>query len=218
MKKTLMILIAFLFSFIAMAQEKKEMKLELKNGSTLTGMVTVQQDGSYILENTSGDIFYFEASEVRKATVIFESPVSQTADLNDFYGGKTVYKKGGSLRFYANNEKLTQKDFANIESWEKYKKAQRISKAGTILYISAGGATVIGGVVGLIAGHEWESLAEGAAGGALFVGAPCIIGAIICDVIGNKRLKIIAQNYNQNPGYSIDFGAQQNGVGFALKF
>lgn len=234
MKKTLLILIACLLPLMAMAQEKKEMKLELKNGTTLTGLVTVQQDGSYILENTSGDVFYFDASEVRKATVIFESPVSQTADLNDYYGGKTVYKKGGSLRFYANNEKLTQKDFADFQSWQKYQKAQKNINTSNKLLITAGGLVLVGGVItGVYLGisesfsgsnEEYYNLQQriswmAPAGGVPVLAAiPVAITSMIFGIVGNTKLKKMADAYNQSPGYVLDFGAQQNGVGFALKF
>ena len=36
--------------------------------------------------------------------------------------------------------------------------------------------------------------------------------------IGNSRLNWIEKNYNQNEGYSLNFGFTPNGVGFALKF
>ena len=120
-------------------------------------------------------------------------------------------------------EELTQNDFMTYQGWEKYKKAHRQSKTGTILFISAGAATVVGALGGMIIGlsygdFDFEYVAEGAAVGALFVGVPCIIGGVVFKMIGNKQLKKIEQTYNQTPGYVLDFGAQQNGIGFALKF
>lgn len=221
MKKALLILVACMLSIIAMAQDKKEMKLELKNGSTLTGMVTVQQDGSYILENTSGDIFYFEASEVKKATVVVASSASQLQGSDDYCGGNTVYKKGGSLRFYANNEKLSQKDFVDFQSWQQYQKAQKNRKTGNILMIT--GAGVIAASFALAALFPDAHIDTGnasihVAAFSSIAGLATTITGVVFNISGNVKLKKMENAYNQNPGYVIDFGSQQYGVGFALKF
>lgn len=222
MKKILIIVIACLFSVIAMAQEKEEKRLELKNGTVLTGYVEVQQDGSYLLETSAGDVFFFTPSEVARVMAIVPSAQSTNYEI-DYYGGKTVEKRKGKIYMLSTGEELSQKDFMNYQGWEKYQKAQRQSKIGTILFISAGGAVVAGALVGTIItlGSEIKDpvdVAIGALGGAVYVGVPCIIGGVVFKAIGNKQLKKIEQSYNQTPGYVLDFGAQQNGIGFALKF
>lgn len=225
MKRIVFVIIACMLPLLALAQEKKEMKLDLKNGTSLTGMVTIQKDGSYLLETSSGDIFFFEVSEVRKATVITQEPLSPVVLAgSDYYEGKVVYKEGSCLRLYENNEALTQKDFATYPAWERYQKAKKKAKSGANLMIwgSIGGvlAGAAGGaIVGVINEEiDEEYILAGMGGGAMLFSVPLFITGLILNISGNKQLKKMENTYNQSPGYVIDFGAQQHGVGFALKF
>lgn len=243
MKRIILVVFACLLPLLALAQEKKEMKLDLKNGTSLTGMVTVQQDGSYLLETSSGDIFFFEVSEVKRATAIAQEPAPVAVPAgNDYYEGKVVYKKRGSLRFYETNEKLAQKDFSTFQGWEKYQKAQKNIKTANSLLIITGGMLVLGGVFAAVGipnqgeyvmddGYGWELSFDhkhyeskfgdilAPAGGCLGMAAiPVAITSLVFGIIGNSKLKKMEKAYNQHPGYVIDFGGQQYGVGFALKF
>ena len=51
------------------------------------------------------------------------------------------------------------------------------------------------------------------------IGLAAVIPAItslVFGIIENTKLKKMANTYNQRPGYVLDFGAQQHGVGLVL--
>ena len=201
-----------------MAQERVEKRLELKNGTVLTGYVDIQQDGSYLLETQAGDVFFFMPSEVSRIMSIMPQVQNQQASL-EYYGGKTVDKRRGKIYMLATDQELTQSDFMTYEGWEKYQRAKRTRKTGNILLISAGGLAVtgvlVGGIFAIIEGDEDPMIVAGVG---FALAAPAAVAGLICSLVGNKKLKIIEKNYNQRPGYALEFGAQQYGVGLSLKF
>ena len=110
-----------LIPLMLFAQDKKEMLLELKNGTSLIGMVQIQSDGSFLLETESGDVIFFNSSEVKKATPVGEPVSLPVSDENHKWG--IVCKKGGNLRFTQTDELLAQIDSSAYEEWQKGQKA-----------------------------------------------------------------------------------------------
>lgn len=227
MKRIIICLWMCFIPFMLFAQEKKEMQLELKNGTSLSGMVQIQPDGSFLLETDSGDVFFFNSSEVKKAT-----PVAKPVNLpgsDENYQWEIVYKKGGKLRFSQTGEFLSQKDFSTYEGWQNYQKARSSIKTANILLITTGGIVAVGGATAIVGAildvseldKEMEFNGDEIASVGGIIGLAAVIPAItslIFGIVGNTQLKKMADTYNQHPGYVLDFGAQQYGVGFALKF
>lgn len=221
MKKALLVVLAALCTLVANAQEKTEKQIVLKNGIALTGVVEVQPDGSYRVEVASGDVFYFTSAEVSKVTdskgkIVFKKQESEQGVHNYIPTESSVFVRRGKLYSSVTGEALTQNDFASLGEWEKYQRGRNTRKTGNALLWSGVGVSVAG-VAGFVwfgnfAWSEHLSIGVGSAGIAL------VTAGIIVKVIGNKQIKLIANNYNQRPGYALDFGAQQYGVGFALKF
>ena len=223
MKKALLVVLAALCTLVAYAQEKTEKQIVLKNGTALTGFVDVQPDGSYRVEVASGDVFYFTSAEVSKVTdskgkIVFKKQESEQGVHNYTPTESSVFVRRGKLYSSATGEALTQNDFVSLGEWEKYQRGRNTRKTGNALLWSGVGSSVVGvaGIVVFTNNNNDElayiSLGVGTAGIAL------ITAGVIVKVIGNKQIKLIANNYNQRPGYALDFGAQQYGVGFALKF
>jgi len=52
----------------------------------------------------------------------------------------------------------------------------------------------------------------------IYGGSGIAITGLAFNIVGNIRLKQTAETSNQQPGYALDFGAQQHGMGFALHF
>ena len=90
MKKIVLLFAVMFVSFLVIAQEKTEMRLDLKNGTSLTGMVQIQPDGSYLLETKSGDVFFFTAAEVSKAMTLMPSSALNLENGSDYFEGKIV--------------------------------------------------------------------------------------------------------------------------------
>ncbi len=88
---------------------------------------------------------------------------------------------------------------------------------GKWIAIGGGGAMITGGVLMAIGRGEMQD--EGLVG--LFIyGAGFISGITGLILIFNAHSKLnkMANTYNQNPGYALNFGVQQNGIGFAFNF
>lgn len=222
MKRIAILLFTIFLPIILLGQEKVEKRLELKNGNILTGFVQIQQDGSYLLETASGDIFFFSPSEISKMTDLNPTSKKESTIMAPISG--SVFRDGGELRFSSNGMALTQEDFADYQGWDKYQKAKRLRKTGNriMLWGSIGcvSAGVLAGAVFCWIEYgelDVEDLLIASALGAGATVIPLTTGVIIKSS-GNKRLNKIAEAYNQRPGYVLNFGAQQHGVGFALNF
>ncbi|MBE6231542.1 MAG: hypothetical protein E7117_04145 [Bacteroidales bacterium] len=67
MKKILLIIACVLCALVVSAQEQKvKQKVHLKDGTEIIGYVALQPDGSYVVQNESGDMFYYTAPEIKK--------------------------------------------------------------------------------------------------------------------------------------------------------
>ena len=237
MKRLALCFIVCLFSVLALAQERVEKRVELKNGTVLTGYVQVQPDGSYQVETSAGDKLVFSPSEIARVVNAIPS--------NNQQEGEIVYKKGGSLYFYATGKPLVQNDFYTEQGWKKYRGAQTSRKVGTGFILSgicltAAAPAFYYATDGLYDKNQWEDtsyydeekgelIEDGHYGGynydwelaTILVGSGGValtIAGIVFSVSGNARIKKIARAYNQQPGYVLDFGTQQHGVGLALHF
>lgn len=212
MKKSVLLLIAVCVSFFAIAQEKVEMRLDLKDGNSVTGLVQVQSDGSYRIELPSGDVVFFSSSEVARARNV-QGTLSPGEGNNNY-----VEKKKGKLYLQATGAELAPEDFMTFQVWERYRAAQRNIRTANTLLIVTGGMVVTGGTIAVIyALTDVEEL--GVIGGCLGMAAAIpAVSSLIFGISGNKKLTKIQDSYNYNHGYVVDFGAQQYGVGLALHF
>ena len=193
------------------------MRLDLKNGTSLTGQVQIQPDGSYLIEMPSGDVFFFSPKEVERAVAI-RSNASQVGQ-KDYYEGRIVEKRKGKIYKLSTGEELVPGDFVTYSGWEKYRKAQNAIKTSNILLITTGGMVAVGGsILGVYLATDGSVGLDIAAGVLGMAAIPVAITSLIFGISGNKRLIKIQDAYNYSPGYVLDFGAQQNGIGFALKF
>ena len=208
MKKLLFIVLAMICTLSVLAQEKTEKQLILKNGTRLTGIVEIQQDGSYRLESATGDVFFFLPSEVSKVSDV------QAVKRNDNYtpSASSVYVKKGTLRFTSTGEALTKNDFASFEAWDVYNSGRRMRKFGNAALWGGIGLAASSLVYASTTPDYESSMLLGNTGSAL------LIAGVVLKCVGNHKIKSIAKKYNQQPDYSLDFGAQQYGIGFALKF
>lgn len=226
MKKFVTLLVVSLVTLTAMAQEKVEKRIELKNGTILTGFVQEQQDGSYRVETESGDVLVFSSSEVER--IVEGNLMTSNPQTNKYYEGMTLYKKGGNLHFYSSGQKLEQKDFTTYPGWEKYQKAQKKWRTGNTITITSAVSLAAG--VGLLTPYLLANYTNAIEytdsmelflhiGGALStVSVAMLVTGLIIKGNGNKQLTVIRDSYNQNPGYALNFGAQQHGLGLALVF
>lgn len=226
MKRIVFVVIASLFSVLAMAQDREVKQVELKNGNKLTGYVSVQQDGSYLVETTGGDVFFFTSSEVSKITEVDSTATPtllSTSDKQKKYPrnqvgvNKLVYKRGGQLRFIETGLPLEQRDFATSQGWDAYQSARKLRKAGNILWIS--GVSVVS--VDLIIASTFNiAYSPGVDITVTVLATGCVmtITGITLSAIGNTKIKKIAKGINQGTGYELTFGAQPHGIGLALNF
>lgn len=221
MKKLFVLVLLCLFPISLFAQGREEKSIELQNGTVLKGNVELQQDGTYLVETSSGDVFFFSPSEVKRIVNLKAVPENDGKQIPST--GEQVYRRKGELCFTATGIPLTQGDFVNYQGWEKYKKAQKLRKTGNGIMLWG----TIGCIAaGIIAGGLFKETHDGVAfhyniflvgiGGMASV-VPLVTGIIIKSS-GNAKLNKMAKAYNQNPGYVLNFGPQQHGVGFALNF
>ena len=212
MKKLLIILFAVLLPILAHAQEKR---LILKDGTVLVGEVELQADGTYRFKSSEGDVFFFQPSEVQR---VVDLETRGITTVNGIAVYRDVYRKKGELRFSGSNQALTEFDFTNQESWQNYQVAHNKWKAGTVLLISGVPSFVIGEtflVLGSIFGPEPLTIASG---GLAVLGLAASTTGLVLTLSANSSLKKMANAYNEHPGYVIDFGVQQHGIGLAINF
>lgn len=231
MKRIALVLMACLIAILSMAQDREIKQIELKNGNKLTGYISVQQDGSYLVETAGGDVFFFTPSEVSKISKVdsTQTPIISTPfDEKKEYSlklvnvGKQVYKKGGRLRFLETDMPIERKDFATGQGWGDYQSARNLRMAGNILWISGAGIAASGMIVAAIKWGEVQSifyLGDGEVEAILFFGGATVaITGVVFSIIGNTKIKKIAKGINQGSGYELTFGAQPHGIGIALNF
>lgn len=206
MKRLFLILLLLTFTLTAFSQEERIIKrVELQSGISLSGYVTTQSDDTVMIETADGDVFVYSPSEIKR--IVNQDNPDNRGYAN--YEGQNVFKKGGQICFSETGNPLTQSDFESFQEWNQYKGAQRSRNAGTIILISGLAMTA----VPIINYFGWETSTL------LFVtGGTLVATGLLFNILGNVQLKKIANDFNQKNGYSFDFGAQQYGIGLAMKF
>lgn len=217
MRRFVLLVISCLVSLTAMAQGREEKRIELTNGTALTGYVERQQDGSYLVEASTGDVFYFTPDEIKTIKVVSPT-VSKVAEERIIAGSRTVFRRKGNLCFTDNGEALTKEDFPNYQGWEDYMRAQgnrRLGKAfkwtGAALFLAGAGLISAGSI-----DEDNGLVISGSI--ALNAGMLLLPVGIVFKVIGNVRLNKIAKGFNQHTNYAISMGMQRHGIGFAIDF
>ena len=204
MKRLFLILLLLTFTLTAFSQEERIIKrVELQSGISLSGYVTTQSDGTVMIETADGDVFVYSPSEIRR--IVNQDNPDNRGNAN--FEGQNVFKKGGQICFSETGKPLALSDFESFQEWNRYKGAQRSRNAGTIMLISGLAITA----VTFIYDEYLDST--------LFViGGTLVATGLLFNILGNVQLKKIANDFNQKNGYSFDFGAQQYGIGLAMKF
>lgn len=214
-RRIIIVLCALSLPLLAHPQNKNTQRLFLKDGRALSGAVTITENGSYQIETIDGDIFFFESNEVEG---VIGLPWEKDAKKKGIKPDDVVFRKGNQLYSVKTNQPLTQHDFNTMTGWYKYEKARIIGKAGRICMYSGAGTLVLSWGI-MFCGSDLSSeslqIAEFIAG---CVGFASGITGLIMTLNSNSKLKIMANAYNDNPGYVLNFGVQKNGIGFALNF
>lgn len=221
-RSIIIILCIFLLPLLAYSQDQNIQRLFLKDGRALSGKVVIAENGIYQIETVDGDIFYFQPDEIDGVIGLHNDKVGKK---KSFKTSDVVFRKGNELRFIVDNQPLSQHNFNTLTGWINYEKAKKNGKTGRICLYSGAGALVLGyGTVGLLAltgkihSGTGSDLLLGLGSGVVGVGFITGITGLIMTLSSNSKLNKMANTYNQNPGYALNFGVQQNGIGFAFNF
>lgn len=212
MKRFILFIFLVVLSTLAYCQNNGAKRLFLKDGTVINGDIQIEPDGSYKVKTSNGDIFYFLPSEVEQRG---EEKVKTEKQLpqNDIIIGEKIERHGNMLRFVDTKTPLSKNDFYRLEGWEKYESIRKKGKIGrNLLYGGLGGIALGAGFI--IIGRE--SVPIGLVLGLSGIGVS-ITGAVFT-IKSNKRLNRMEDSYVRSAGYSLNFGAQQYGVGFAFRF
>lgn len=102
MKNLLVFVLCTCFAIGMQAQNQKvKQKVQLKDGTEIIGYVAPQADGSYVIQNEAGDMFFYTGAEIKKIVEIEEAKV------------KTIEKKDKSVN---------SKEPVSATSGKEYKK------------------------------------------------------------------------------------------------
>ncbi len=199
-------------------QIQKTQRLFLKDGRAFSGVIVVTEDGTYQIETVEGEVYSFSPDEVDGVVGLSKDgkTIKPKKSSND-----VVFRKGYQLFYTKNNQLLTQHDFNTLAGWEKYEKAKKNGRAGRICMYSGAGTLVLGGAL-MVVGFTYQRDGLEALQGVGFIlgiaGLASGITGLTMTLISNSKLNKIANTYNQNPGYALNFGVQQNGIGLAFNF
>lgn len=209
MKRFLMLVLALAgFTLAASAQNGELMSVDLTNGTTLSGYVTQQSDGGYLVQTAEGDTFYYSASEVRR---VYDPNEKQDPNAV-FTDGRRVYRKGKTIRYADDNSAIGPTGFANYMAYDKYTKASKLKQWGDYSLI-LGTLFVLGGV-GDMMGDE----PDGTYMWAIPVGTAVQVAGAAMEVIGLGKLNKIVRTRNNALQYSFEVGPTPNGFGIAMRF
>lgn len=221
MRTTISIIVAILIPVLAFSQNKPTQRVILKNGSAINGTVQLMADGTYEVKSASGDTFYFLPSEVER--VIGLSQENDTDKNGNVKKGRNevggpVVRRRNKLCFSEGMTELKQGDFLSNESWNKYLQNKKKGNTGRILLYSGIGGVVLGGIEIIIGGSTDNDGLIYAGGGFLAAGLGVGITGLCITIDSNRNLNRMANEFSPNPGYALNFGIQQHGLGFALNF
>ena len=187
-------------------------------------MVEKLSDGSYRIETSTGDILIFMASEVKQVKNIYNKTQKSAGTTNK---DDHVIRRGNKLCFSGSGMALTEDAFRDIASWQKYQKESKAGRNARITLYSGLGAFAVGDafIFGiLVQGYptiQHIDYAELFLYSGIIIGCAGLITAIIGAIGTNKsniKLNVMAKTFSQTPGYVLNFGAQQHGIGLALNF
>lgn len=235
MKRLLLIIAFATIAVVSFGQERVKKVLELKNGTKVTGFVMTQDDGSYLLETDGGDVLFYMPDEVNR---IFDEG-TETSETSLKKGKKVsaqergLKRAGFGLKFADTGAPLSMNQVSNT-FWQDYQKASKRKKWGLWLTIGGGVTSVAGGVMSrFITVHESGSYYNGhgtttydytrsSPVGSIIagVGLGVTIWGVIKLVGGNKKLGLLATQYNQEHGYasSLSIEAAPSGIALTYKF
>ena len=217
MKKIFVMLLLILNGAIVLsAQEREKKTLELKDGTVLSGYVTRQDDGSYLVETTSGDVLFYSVNEIRSVRGEGKKQAKGAYGIIERKGFNLVYPE--SLD-YMGRPFPVQSEELSEEFHSAYKKNRGLAVAGV-------GCLAGGPVVGLCIGLSIASFSRSYSGYVtgmflLAAGSAAMIAGAVMLPIGLKRLDYMAMRYNR--GYisyspTLKFGGTRHGIGLALNF
>lgn len=217
MKRFILFIFLVVLSTLAYCQNNGAKRLFLKDGTVINGDIQIEPDGSYKVKTSNGDIFYFFPSEVEQRG---EEKVKTEKQLpqNDIIIGEKIERHGNMLRFVDTKTPLSKNDFYRLEGWEKYESIRKRGKIGRgLLYGGLGGIALGAGLI--ILEVETNTNVVGYIGSVLvFSGIGASITGAVFTIKSNKRLNRMEDSYVRSAGYSLNFGVQQYGVGFAFRF
>ncbi len=216
MKKIFVMLLLILNGAIVLcAQEREKKTLELKDGTVLSGYVTRQDDGSYLVETTSGDVLFYSVNEIRSVRGEGKKQAKGAYGIMERKGFNLVYPE--SLD-YMGRPILVQSTALSREFHLEYKKNRNLAVAGVSCLAGGSVACLAIGLPLFILPHHPYTMSY-----LLMIagGAAMITGALMLP-IGLKRLDYMAMRYN-NQGYTsytptLKFGGTRHGIGLALNF
>ena len=235
MKRLLLIIVFAAIALIASGQEKVKKVLELKNGTSVTGFVMVQEDGSYLLETDAGDVLFYTADEVLR--LVDEGAwSSQAYSIKDNVSpsDKNLLKRGGfGLKFAGTGKPLLPQQVTSA-FWQDYQKASKGKKTGMWLTIG-GGVVVLTGVTlsqtlevyetgAYYNGHgytTYDNYYSSPIGSIVATaGAGVAIWGVIKMIKGNIKLGRLAAQYNKDHGYasSLSIDAAPGGIALTYNF
>lgn len=221
MRTAILFIVTLLLPVLAFSQNGSQRSLTLKNGTTIKGEVEIQDDGTYQVKTASGDVFYFMEDEIKKGNAS-----NTKIKIPKNASNSVVFRSGNQLYYVDGLRPLSQDDFNTLEGWNTYMKASKKGESGRIVTRWGSGAFLLGGVlvgIGYLAGQHGDM---GEISSIIGVTGLFLAGAgLITDVTGlciiwssNSKLNKIAKGYNQTPGYALNFGVQQHGIGLSLTF
>lgn len=229
-------------------QERTKMVLELKNGSTVTGFVMEQENGSYMVETESGDILFYNRDEVKNFKKMGEDNTGLIQTLRRTASAaiypareENVLKRSGFSLVFKDSGIDLQQDQVSDVFWSDYKSASRRKKSGMKLMI-IGGASALAGAVGYLSfgetyftytSYSYDSVGNrhssettskytNTAGyicwGVVAAGAGLATLGTIKFLAGNAGLGRLAKQFNSANGYASELSFDYSPAGIALVY
>lgn len=245
MKKVYLIISFLIFVVtVAVGQERTKMVMELKNGTSITGFVMEQEDGSYLVETESGDILFFRQDEVsgirkpgeEKGDVLqllksaTGNSVGATASGNQ---GNLLKRRGFSLTFRDTGVDLKPDQVSRL-FWDEYNSAARRKRSGMKMMIAGGATASVGSLLYLLLGEGYYQTTDSRYGwtydnyyitdvgyvgmGVMAAGLGLTTWGAIKFFIGNAKLGRLAKQYNSGNGYFSELSFEYSPAGLSLVY
>lgn len=241
MKRVITMIVLMSLTVVCFCQERIKQVLELRNGTSVTGFVMQQEDGSYLLETDSGDVLFYTSSEVRS----LKTPSAESGESNHTFTKKIngekhsslsietgLKRKGFSLIFTDTGQDLLPNQ-VSPSFWNDYRKASKGKKTGMWLMIGGGVVIITGSILSATiveVSSGRESIGNGYYNtyyneqsspiGAIVAsaGAGVAIWGAVKFFMGNAKLGNLAKTYNAQNGYSSVLSLDVIPAGLAIKY